>query len=151
VPGVNLPKDFDPKAFKQKTRKFAHAIPTRDTCDLTDPMEMFLWMMVALPGVNGGQQVMPSSYNMLVSQHYYECGAMLACPACGHEKTPEKVYVPPSAHDPHWLTSPGRWVAPGKEPADEENAIDKSLAALPSHQKAALLQRLLKLRESGEL
>lgn len=151
MPGVNLPKDFDAKAFKQKTRKFAHALPTRDTCDLTDPMEMFLWMMVALPGVNGGQQVMPASYNMLVSQHLHACGAMLACEACGYEKTPAKVYVPPAAHDPHWLTSPGRWVSPDKAPQGVGNAIDKSLAALPTHQKEALLQRLLKLRESGEL
>lgn len=151
MPGLNLPKDFDPKAHKEKARKFAHRLPVRENCDLTDPQEMFLWMLVAPPGMNGGQQAMPSSYNMLVSQHLYECGAMLKCPECGYSKLPDKVYVPPDAHDPHWMTSPGRWVDPDEAPEQDGNAIDKIVDALTVQQAASFLDRLLKLRERGEI
>jgi hypothetical protein len=150
--GVNLPKDFDPKAHKARARKFAQTLPTRENCDLSDPQQEFLWMLVALPGMNGGQQAMPTSYNMLVSQHLSECGAMLQCPECGHMKEPLKVYVPPAASDAHWLTSPGRWMPPDKAPAGRSgDAIDKLVQGLSQQQKAAFLERLLRLREDGEL
>lgn len=147
--GVNLPNGFDPAEHKRRARKFANALPTRDNCDLDDPLEMFLWMLVAPPGVNGGAQAMPSSYNMLVSQHLYECGAMLRCPACGYSRDPEKTYVPPSADDPHWLTSPGRWSAPQDVPIRGDDPIDKALQEMHPQMKAGLLQRLLKMREEG--
>ena len=76
--GVNLPSGFNPK--DKVFQKFAHTLPRRENCDLSNPKEMFLWMLVALPGVNGGQQIMPASYNMLVSEHLHQCGAILRCP-----------------------------------------------------------------------
>jgi len=146
---VNLPRDFNPRdpVFK----KFANKLPTRQTCDLDDPKQMFVWMLVAPPGMNGGQQAMPTSYNMLVSQHLWECGAMLKCPECGHTREPQKVYVPPESHDPHWLTSPGRWVRPQDAPQQTGDPLDKTLDALTAAQQASLLQRLLKRREAGDL
>jgi hypothetical protein len=137
--GVNLPPGFDPK--DRKYTKFANALPTRETCDLTDPAEMFLWMLVALPGVNGGHQVMPSSYNMLVSEHLYRCGAMLQCPQCGHTKEPQCQYVSPSADDAHWMTSPGTWKDP-KDVIQQEDPMDVVLDKMPPQIQARLLRRL---------
>lgn len=147
--GVNLPKDFDPKDKAYK--KFANKLPTRENCDLSDPKEMFLWMLVALPGMNGGHQAMPSSYNMLVSQRIHELGGMIQCPECGYAKEPELKYVPPAGEDPHWLTSPGRWMKPKDAPKEPVNGLDAALDKLTSQQQAALLERLLKKREEGRL
>lgn len=152
----NLPKGFDVKAHERSARKFANMLPTRGNCDLTDPMEMFLWTYVAMPGMNGGQMAFPSSYGMLLSQHQFELGVMLQCGECGHTKDPSKVYLAPSAQDAHWMTSPGRWVSPEK--AAEQTAkradgdpIDNALAPLSNQQKAALFERLRKQHEAGHL
>lgn len=144
--GVNLPPGFNPR--DRKYTKFANKLPTRETCDLTDPSEMFLWMLVALPGVNGGHQAFPSSYNMLISEHFYQCGAMLTCPQCGFTKQPQKQYVPPSSEDPHWLTSPGMWVNP-KDVVATEDPIDVALDKMGPGLRAALLRRLQE-REGDE-
>lgn len=146
---VNLPKGFDPgdKAYK----KWANKLPTRQTCDLTDPREMFLWTYVALPGMNGGQMAFPSSYGMVLSQHQFDVGVMLTCPECGHSKTPEKQYVPPAADDPHWMTSPGKWVKPEQVPAAPVDPMDSALDRLTASQQAALLRRLKQRDEEGRL
>lgn len=146
---VNLPKNFDPK--DKQFKRFANKLPTRENCDLDDPREMFLWMLVALPGMNGGHQAMPASYNMLISQHLYECGAMLKCPECGHVREPEKVYVPPAAEDPHWMTSPGRWMTPDKAPRRDGDALDATLDRLTNQQQAALFERLKRRHEEGQI
>ncbi len=139
--GVNLPKGFNPK--DKQYRKFANKLPTRENCDLTDPREMFLWMFIALPGMNGGQMAFPASVGMVWSEHFHELGAMLECPDCGHTRQPEKVYVPPAAEDPHWLTSPGRWKKPGEVPKPDKDAADAALDALTSTQQATILLRIL--------
>jgi len=144
--GVNLPPGFDPK--NPKYSKFANRLPTRETCDLTDPSEMFLWMLVALPGVNGGHQAFPSSYNMLISEHFYRCGAMLTCPECGYTKQPEKVYVAPTTSDPHWLTSPGTWKN-AEDVGDDEDPFDTALDKMTPQFRAKLFARLEK-RIKGE-
>ena len=147
--GVNLPPGFDPtdKVYK----KFANKLPRKENCDLSDPKEMFLWMLVALPGVNGGHQVMPSSYNMLVSERLWQLGAMLRCPECGFTKVAEMEYIPPTVEDPHWLTSPGRWVKPGTVPVPEKDAIDTAIDDLSLQQRTALYQRLKEREKEGEL
>lgn len=148
---VNLPEGFDPHEHKRRANKFANQLPTRDNCDLADPREMFLWMLVAPPGLNGGQQAMPAAYNMLMSQHLYECGAMLTCDQCGHARDPAKVYVPPSAADPHWMTSPGRWVQPRHARTDTADPLDAAIDKLTNQQQAALLQRLQRRHKEGLL
>lgn len=151
-PGNNLPPNFDPK--DPKYSRFANKLPTRENCDLSDPSEMFLWMLVALPGVNGGHQVMPSSYNMLVSEHMHRLGAMLECPQCGFTKVPELQYVPPSTEDPHWLTSPGTWKKPEDmtpQEQSETDEIDSALDALSATQRAALFKRLQERQKGGEI
>lgn len=149
MPGVNLPKDFDAEAHKKRSRKFANTIPTRENCDLDNPQEMFLWMLVALPGQNGGQQAMPSSYNMLVSEALHRRGAMLKCDACGHMKEPTEVYVPPGADDPHWMSSPGKWKRKEDAPESAGDPFDQVLDKMHASQQAAFLARLLKRKEEG--
>ncbi|QDF19751.1 minor tail protein [Mycobacterium phage LilSpotty] len=146
MPGVNMPKGFDKKNYK-----FSQGFPTRENCDLENPREMFLWALVALPGQNGAQLVMPVSYLMMMSEHLHEVGAMLTCPSCGFSKQPQKAYVPPSGNDPHWLTSPGRWVDPAVAPQRDSDPLEDALDAMPAIQQAALFERLKKRHEAGEL
>lgn len=125
-------------------------LPRRENCDLTKPTEMFLWALVALPGVNGGYQVMPTAYNMVISEHLFEVGAMLECPQCGFSKDPMKKYQPPKAGEGHWLTSPGYWVTP-ETPDSQPHPAREALAGLTATQKAELLDELLRERELGDL
>ena len=146
----NLPKDFDAEAHKRSAKKFANSVPLRDTCDLDDPRENLAWMFVGMPGVNGAQLAFPISYIMVLSEALNRRGAMLKCEACGHMKEPEEVYVPPSASDPHWLTSPGRWVPRDKAP-QPGSKIDEVVDNMPNPLKAAVYQRLRKQYEEGTL
>lgn len=52
-------------------------LPTRDNCDLDDPEEMFLWCLVAMPGMKGAPFPFPMEYLRLVSKRLYDCGARL--------------------------------------------------------------------------
>ncbi|PJE24762.1 MAG: hypothetical protein CK431_04300 [Mycobacterium sp.] len=127
---------FDPSRYN-----FSKGFPTRENCDLNDPREMFLWMLAALPGVRGAQLVMPVTYNMVISEHLYECGARLAA-------EPVKKYQAPAANDPHWMTSAGRWVpldTPDSKPHPARQVLDKLTVA----QKAELLAELLKEQQGG--
>lgn len=151
MPGVNLPNGFDKEEFKQAARKFANMLPQRENCDLDNPYEMFLWALVALPGMNGGYQAMPTSYNMLVSEALHRRGAMLKCESCGHVKEPADVYVPPAADDPHWMTTPGRWVPADKAPQRSGDPLDDAIDKLSNQQQAALLQRLGERHKKGIL
>lgn len=132
-----------------KAYHFAKGFPTRENCDLKKPTEMFLWMLVALPGVNGAQQVMPVSYNMAVSEHMTELGAMLECPKCGYTKEPIKKYQPPASGDPHWLTNPGEWVKPDT-PARTPHPAREAVNKLSSMQKAEILEILLEEQAEAE-
>lgn len=132
-----------------KAYNFTKGFPTRENCDLDKPTEKFLWMLVAMPGVNGAQQVMPVSYNMAISEHLCELGAMLKCPACGHMETPIKKYQSPASGDPHWLTNPGEWVKPDtpeRKPHPARSALEK----LTSMQKAEILELLLEEQREAE-
>ena len=124
--------------------KFTKEFPTRDNCDPAKPTEAFLWMLVALPGVNGASLTAPISYNMMVSEHLWECGSR----PC---EEPLKRWVPPSAVSPHWLTSPGRWV-PASAPVEERrHPADEAIDKLSKQQRAELFERLKKMHEDGSL
>lgn len=134
LPGMTNPNLLDPRDITEKYN-FTKGFPTRSNCDLDDPKEMFLWALVALPGVRGAQLVMPVDYNMAVSEHLYEVGARLAA-------EPIKKYQAPAAGEPHWMTSPGRWV-PLETPDEELHPARAVLGTLTSQQKAELLAILL--------
>lgn len=123
--------------------KFKKGIPTRETCDLNDPKEMFLWMFVAMPGLNGAPLVMPIDYLMMLSEHMYECGARLTA-------DPIKKYRPPASTEPHWATSPGTWV-PIDAPDPVPDPVGDLLARMGNQQKAALREALIADKEGGSL
>lgn len=143
----NLPKSFDAETHKRKARKFANTLPTRENCDLDDPQQMYLWGFVGLPGMNGGALGFPSSVLMLWSEHFYELFGPVKCEQCGHVKEPEKHYVPSSAQDAHWMTSPGRWKKGRSEKRDKN--IDDVVDEMPNLVKAAMFRRLKKQHEEG--
>ncbi|SII41546.1 Protein of uncharacterised function (DUF2744) [Mycobacteroides abscessus subsp. abscessus] len=141
MPAMN--PNFGMQNAKAADYEFTKGFPTRDNCDLENPREMFLWTLVALPGVVGAQLVMPISYNMAVSEHLYECGARPTA-------EPVKKWIAPKANGPHWMTSPGQWV-PLDTPVEEQHPADVAIDKLSRLQQAELLERLLKKREQGEL
>lgn len=118
-----------------ESKPFA-GFPRRENCDLENPRQAFLWMLVALPGVNGAQMVMPIAYNELMSEHLWKCGARPSA-------EPIIKYQPPQANDPHWLTSPGRWVPVDAPDAAAERPARKALDKLTVTQRAELLRELL--------
>lgn len=118
--------------------------PTREGCDPGKPTEAFLWMLVALPGVNGAALAAPVSYNMMISEHLWECGARPVA-------EPVKKWIAPSATGPHWMTSPGRWVPlshPDPEPA---HPADEAINKLTQQQRAELFERLGRMHREGTL
>lgn len=113
--------------------------PTRENCDPSNPEEAFLWMMVAWPGMRGGQLAMPIEYLRLVSKRLWDCGARPT-------EEPTIKYRRPSGNDPHWLTSPGQWV-PIDAPDPAPNPARQAVARLSSQQRAEVFRELQRLRD----
>lgn len=114
--------------------------PTRERCDLSDPSEAFLWMFAALPGVKGGPLIMPVSYYREVSKRLWDLGARPVA-------EPTLEWVAPTASDPNWMTSPGRWVEAGTAPLPSEEESARQAAELMSSQQRDELRTVL---EDGE-
>lgn len=108
--------------------------PVRGNCDPNDPEEFALWAFVALPGVRGGPLIMPISYYRLVSQRLWDLGFR-------HVTEPTLEWVPPTASDPNWITSPGHWVPAGSvdEPSEEDQAR-LAMSRMTAQQKDELLR-----------
>lgn len=117
--------------------------PTRDNCDPNNPEEAFLWMFAALPHVRGAPLIMPIDYYRAISKRLWDLGARPAA-------EPTLEWVPPSATEPNWLTSPGRWVPAGTAPkrTDRDEARD-AIARMSIQQKAELFT-VLEALEAGE-
>lgn len=117
--------------------------PRRENCDPTNPYQAFLWMLVALPGQNGGALIMPIDYMQLVSKRLWDLGARPVA-------EPVLDWMPPKATDPNWMTSPGKWVPAGTAPMlDEAAAATLALEQMSIQQRAELFAAL-ELWESGE-
>lgn len=136
-PRFNLPNNFHKEDYSFT------GFPTRENCDLDDPKQMFLWMLVALPGMRGAQMGFPVSYNMMISEHMHACGARVACENCGHTAEPTRKYQPPSATEPHWMTSPGRWVKPDT-PDVQANPAREAINRLTAQAKTEVFRELVK-------
>ncbi|MCK9468669.1 MAG: DUF2744 domain-containing protein [Porticoccaceae bacterium] len=119
--------------------------PTRDNCDPTNPEEAFLWMLVALPGMKGGQLLMPVEYLRQVSKRLWECGARPV-------EEPEIEYQKPSGNEPHWLTSPGKWRPAGTvAPASEVDQVDAALSQMGFQQRGELYTALCAWERGADL
>lgn len=119
--------------------------PTRENCDPTNPREAFLWMFAALPHVKGAPLIMPIAYYEDVSERLWDLGARPVA-------DPVLEWVPPTATEPHWLTSPGRWVPAGTAPKrTEQDEARDAVARMSMQQKAELLKVLEALEEGKPL
>lgn len=100
--------------------------PIQRECDLKKPSEAFVWMLVALPHMKGAALPMSSEYMQMVSEHLWECGARVPHTKDGVPRFQKRWWHPPGNRDPHWLTSPGRWLKkPFKpKPGDGPNLVD---------------------------
>jgi hypothetical protein len=105
--------------------------PTRENCDPNNPEEAFLWMFAALPHVRGAPLIMPTDYYRQVSKRLWDLGGRPS-------EEPTLQWVPPTATDPNWITSPGRWVPAGGAVQTEEQEASGALAKMARQQKAEL-------------
>ena len=80
----------------------AGELPTRDNCDLNDPEEAFLWMLIAIPGMKGAPVPFPIEYLRVLSKRLWDCGA---------RPTGEQAlwYHPPQAGDISPMMAAGEW------------------------------------------
>lgn len=118
-----------------KPPKTFSGFPTRENCDLDDPYQAFLWMLVALPYQNGAQLVFPASYLTFVSKRLWDCGARpVAEPTIKYQK--------PEDTDPNWITSPGTWVPVDTPDRDPRRPVQRAADALLSPQQAELYREL---------
>jgi hypothetical protein len=116
---------------------FPHGFPLRQNCDPKDPYQAFLWMLVALPGQQGGQLVMPVGYLQLVSKRLWDLGARPV-------EEPTLKYRKPGNLAPNWLTSPGDWVSLDTPDDDPRTPARKAADSLVPLQKAELIRELAK-------
>jgi hypothetical protein len=117
--------------------------PTRENCDPTNSEEAFLWMFAALPMVKGAPLIMPVDYYRQISKRLWDLG-------CRPAEEPTLEWVAPTANDPHWLTSPGRWVPAGSVPALSEEEQARQAVNKMSRQQQTELLAVLELDADGK-
>lgn len=112
--------------------------PLRDNSNLDDPEEMFLHLLVGLPGMKGAPLPFPVSYLRQVSRRLYDGGARLVA-------DPIIEYHPPRTGDVNSMFSAGTWkpVGTAKEPP-----IDVDISRLPDSIRKELVRQLI---ASGEI
>lgn len=112
----------------------ADVFPLRENCDLTDPHQAFLWMLVALPHQEGGPLLMPVSYLRYISKRLWDCGARPV-------EEPTIRYEPPTGVEPNQFRAPGRWVDVDT-PQVQERAVVRVVDNLPGPQQSELFTEL---------
>lgn len=112
-----------------------NGFPTRENCNPEDPYQAFLWMLVAFPGQNGGQLILPVDYLQLVSKRLWDCGARPAA-------DPVIKYRKPTGMEPHWMTAPGHWVPVDAPEQDSTPAAERAVAGLIPKQQAEFFRAL---------
>ncbi len=112
--------------------------PVRENCSPDDPEEFALWAFAALPGQNGGQFIMPIEYFRQVSKRLWDLGFRQV-------EEPTLEYVPPSASEPNWATSAGKWVEVGSvdESEKQHRAMATAIARMAHPQKVDFYKALL--------
>lgn len=117
--------------------------PRKENCDPNNPYQAFLWMLVALPGQQGGALVLPIDYMQLVSKRLWDLG-------CRPVADPVLEWVAPAATEANWMTSPGRWVPAGTAPVRDEKTLAAEVLEQMPHQQKAELFAVLQGWEAGE-
>lgn len=111
------------------------SIPLQQDCNMEDPEEHFLWMLVGLPGPDEQAPMMvPPAWLRRWSKRLYDAGARF------HPEEQLVKYVPP-ADNPHWMNGGGgKWV-----PVDEDlppEVTAPSIEHLSVGEKLALVEKL---------
>lgn len=117
-------------------------IPTRENCDMTNPRERFLWVFTSMPDMDGSILLLHNEVMEKLSERLCQVGAMLTCPSCGHEETPEiRWRMSPADPGLPFVGAAGEWV-----PADEvdggDDVVAARLAQMAPHVKRAVAERL---------
>lgn len=102
----NPPPGQEPGATKQNIFKESKTqLPTLANCDLTNPREMFAWMLVCTPGLpsSGAALITAVEWCYDMSERLYNCGARL------HPEMMTIRYVPPMPNASIWYSASGRW------------------------------------------
>lgn len=123
-------------------------IPTRNNCNIDDPEERFLWMLIDLPDQAGASLILPVPALRKISARLSDAGAQLACEACGHEKEPAVVWRPIPGHSP-MLGSAGHWVD-ADTPDVGSDAVGDVLDQLKPEVHKALIAELAKKYPTDE-
>lgn len=111
------------------------SIPLQQDLNMSDPEEMFLWMLVGMPGMEEqAPLMMPPQILRKVSKRLYDAGARW------HPEEQTIKYVPPAGQE-HWLAgSGGRWVPIDEKLPPEDTAPDISHLSLG--EKRELVKKL---------
>ena len=129
MPAVNIPTP-NPSPFR-------FGFPLRENCDPNNPYEAFLWMLVALPGINGGQLIVGLPALQEWAKHLWDMGLRQVEP-------PLKKYRKPSNMDPNFYTSPGDWVPIDAPDPDPRPPARRAVDSLGSILKAEVLREIAK-------
>lgn len=119
-----------------------NGFPTRENCNPDDPYQAYLWALVAMPGQNGAQLLMPVDYLQLVSKRLWDCFGPPKCTECGHVDEPVIKYRPPSGMEPNWMTSPGRWVPADTPEPNPTPPAERAVEGLIPTQQAEFFRAL---------
>lgn len=122
--------------------------PTRENCDLSNPEEMFLWMFIGAPKITGGALPFPTAYLRMLSKHFHELGAMVQCPACGHEPGSTKHLEMPAHGGVHQLYNPPLWKdGPYPEHGTAADKLDLIVENMAPYDRSMLIKKLTEANE----
>ncbi|CAM3535887.1 phage gene 29 protein family protein [Tsukamurella ocularis] len=117
--------------------------PTRENCNLDDPEEMFLWLLVGAPMITGGALPFTTGYLRMLSKHWWELGAMIRCPECGHEPGPRKHLEMPAHGGVHQLYNPPVWKdGPYPEGGTQADKLDAVVENMSPYDRSVLIKKL---------
>jgi len=112
--------------------------PLRENCHPTNPWQAFMWMFVALPGVEGAQLLMNMAHLTHWSKRVWDCGGRPVEP-------PIIKWRKPRSAQAFLLGNPGDWV-PIDAPDDEDprTPARRNVDQMASIQKAEHFREIAK-------
>lgn len=126
---------IDGRTFDQWPGWEGHAIPTRENCDLANPRQAFLWMFVAMPGMQGAPLMLPPDYWEMQSWRMWMLGARPAAEPTLKWQAPVSLTA-----NPHMAA--GKWVDPAT-PEPERKTIAEMFRELPQKERAEVRAAVL--------
>ena len=116
------------KRFDQWEPWKGRGVPTRDTCDLKNPRQAFLWMFTASPGQKGAPLIMPDEFFEMQSYHMWVLGARPQSPAELKWLTPNNMVASRWGAQGEWVTL--------DTPEPRRTTMEEILAELPQQDRA---------------